>query len=57
MYRGREIQDFGGGNLIERNHLPVYEWKVILILIFRKYDGEVWKGLLRLRIGTDSGLL
>jgi len=25
-----------------------------LISIFRKYDEEVWKGLLRLRIGTDS---
>jgi hypothetical protein len=36
---------------------PVYEWKIILILIFRKYDGKVWKGLLRLRIGADSGLL
>jgi hypothetical protein len=33
---------------------PLHKWKVILIFIFETYDGEVWKGLLRLRIGTDS---
>jgi len=23
---------------------PMHKWKIILILIFQKYDGEVWKG-------------
>jgi hypothetical protein len=36
---------------------PMHKWKIILILIFKKYDGEVWNGLLRLGMGTDSGLL
>jgi hypothetical protein len=36
---------------------PMHKWKTMLILNFKKYDGEVWKGLLRLRIGTNIGLL
>ena len=31
--------------------------KIILIWIFKKYDGEAWTGLLWLRIGTGGGRL
>jgi hypothetical protein len=31
--------------------------RIILKLIFKKWDGEAWTGLLWLRIGTRSGRL
>jgi hypothetical protein len=31
--------------------------KVILKLIFKKWDGEAWTGLIWLGIGTGGGLL
>ena len=36
---------------------PMHRWKIILVLIFKKYAGELPKGMLWLGIGTDSGLL
>jgi len=46
------------GNLKERGHLEDLgvDGRVILILIFRKWDG-VWTGLIWLRLGTGCGLL
>jgi len=60
-YRGEErrIQGFGGGNLRERDHLgvPGVDGRIILRLIFRKWDVGVWTGSSWLRIGTGGGLL
>jgi hypothetical protein len=59
MYWGRRYADrilVGKTDRKKPLAKPMHKWKIILILILKKYDGEVWKGLLRLRIGTDSGL-
>jgi hypothetical protein len=47
---------FWWGNLRERNHWgdPGVNWRVILGLIFRKWDVVVWIGLDWLRIETGG---
>jgi len=41
-----------------RHHLgePGVDGGILLRLIFRKWDVEVWTGLIWLRIGTGGGL-
>ena len=59
-YGGEErcIQGFGWGNLRGRAHLEDQgvDGNIILKWIFKKYDGELWTGLIWLRIGTSGGL-
>jgi hypothetical protein len=45
--RGRAYVGFWWGNLRERDHLedPGIDGRIILRLIFRKWDVEVWIGL------------
>ena len=61
MYLGGErlLQDFGGGNLRERDHLgdPGVDGKIILRWIFRKWEGVVGNGWSWLRIGRGGGHL
>jgi hypothetical protein len=47
------------GDLREGDHLkdPSVEGRIILKLIFKKWDGMAWPGLKWLMIGTDGGLL
>jgi hypothetical protein len=47
------------GNLRERDHLgdPGIDGSIILIWILRKWDVEVWTGLIWLRIETGGGQL
>ena len=54
MYTG-----FRWGNLRERGHLgdPGEDGRIILRLIFRKWDLEVWTGSSCLKVGTGGGLL
>jgi hypothetical protein len=54
---GRRIQYFGGGNLMERDHLgdTCVGGSKMLRWIFRKWDVGVWNGLSYLRIGTVGG--
>jgi len=53
------IQDFGAGDLRERDHLkdPAVDWRVILKWNFKKWDGESWTRLIWIRIGTGGELL
>jgi hypothetical protein len=47
------------GNLRERDHWedPGVDGRIILRLIFRKWDMGVWTGSRWLRLGTEGGLL
>ena len=55
----RRIQDFGGRNLRERDHLgdPGVDGSIILRWILRKWEGVVGTGWSWLRIGTGGGRL
>jgi len=55
----RRIQDFGGGNLRERDHLQDQgvDGKIILRWICSKREVGVWNGSSWLRIGTGGGHL
>jgi len=55
----RRIRGFGGKNLRERDHLedPDVDERIILRLIFRKWDVGAWTGSICLRIGTCGGQL
>jgi hypothetical protein len=47
---------FWWGNLMERDNLEDVgvDWRIILKLIFKTWDGEAWTGLFWLRIGTGD---
>jgi hypothetical protein len=47
------------GNLVERGHFEDLrvDGRISLKWIFKKWDAEVWTGLIWLRIGTDGGRL
>jgi hypothetical protein len=56
---GDKYTGFWWENLREGDHFgdPGVDGKITLKLIFRKWDGKAWTGLLRLRIGTVGGHL
>jgi hypothetical protein len=47
------------GEVRERDHLEDLgvDGSIILKLIFKKWDGAIWNGLIWLRIGTGTGVL
>jgi len=57
--RGEVHTNFGGENLVERDHLKELGvgGRIILRRIFRKWDGMAWTGLIWFRIGTVGGHL
>jgi hypothetical protein len=57
--RGEAYIGFWWGNLRERDHLgdPGVDGRIILRWIFRKWDVEVWTGLIWLMIGIGGGHL
>ena len=61
MYGGEErcMQSFWWENLRKRDHLedPGIDGRIVLKLIFRKWDGWTWTGFILLGIGTGSGHL
>jgi len=59
MVKGEANTGFWWGNLRERDHLvdSIDDWRIILRLIFRKWDVGVRTGSSWLRIGTGGGHL
>jgi hypothetical protein len=58
MWETREVHTgFWWGDLRERGYLEglVFEGLMVLKLIFKKWDVEMWTGLIWLRIGKDGG--
>jgi hypothetical protein len=54
----------GAHTVLERNLMKRDQWdhrdvdgRIILKWMFKKWDGEVWTGSLRFRIGTGGGCL
>jgi hypothetical protein len=47
------------GDLVEREHLedPGLVRKIILKLIFKKWHGEIWTGVIYLRVWKSGGKL
>jgi len=47
------------GDLRERDHLEDVDVdvRIILKLVFRKWDGEAWTGLMWFKIRTGEGLV
>jgi hypothetical protein len=59
MGRGGVYTGFWWGNMRERDHLGDrgVDGRIILTLIFRKWDVGVWTGSIWLRTGTGGGHL
>jgi len=57
--RGEACKGFWWGNLGEINHWgdPGVDVRIILRLIFKKWDVGIWTGSSGLRIGTGGGHL
>jgi len=57
--RGEVHARFWWGNPRERDHLedPGVDEIIVLSWIFRKWDVEIWTGLIWFRIGTGGGHL
>jgi len=55
---GQLYTGFGWGDLRERDHLedPGID-RMVLKCICRKWNGEIWTGLLRLKKGTGGWVL
>jgi len=56
---GEAYTGFRWGNLRERDYCedPGVDGRIILRCILRKWDVEVWTGLIWLRVGTGGGRL